>query len=122
MYTNTLRKGSLGYLNHKAPMNKDNRSSLGSQEEFWVAVSFVFEEMKQMVFKDILIVFKNVGLFSHLTDDLWKYPIKDSKGCKSFICCRDKRMIREGRQVQCFVRLGMDISDLTEFVICELGR
>ena len=99
MYTNTLRKGSLGYLNHKAPMNKDNRSSLGSQEEFWVAVGFIFKEMKQMVFKDISIVFRNVGLFSCPIDDLWRYPIKNLKGCESFICYRDKRMIREGRQV-----------------------
>ena len=60
--------------------------------------------------------------FASLTDDSGKYPTEDSEGCESFICHRDERVIRAMRQIQCFIKLGMDISDLTKFMMCKLGR
>ena len=75
-----------------------------------------------MIFKDISIVFWHMIFFTSPTDNSWRYPTKNSEGSESFICCRDKRMIEVVRRVQCFIRLGMDISDLIEFTIHKLGR
>ena len=75
-----------------------------------------------MIFKNITIFFRNVVLFASPTDDFGKDPTEDSEGSKSFIYHRDERMIRVVRRFQCFVRLGMDVSDLTEFMMHELGR
>ena len=120
--TDALRRGSLGYLNHKALTDKDDGLSLGSQEEFQIAICLVFEEMQKMIFEDVLIFFWHMTFFTGPTDDSGRYPTKNSKGCESFVCHRDERVIRVMRQIQCFIRLGMNISDLTEFIMYKLGR
>ena len=55
--TYALIRGSLGYLNGETLTNEDNRSSLCSQEKFGIAVCFIFEEIKQVIFEDVSMVF-----------------------------------------------------------------
>ena len=122
IYINALRRGSLSYLNCEAPMDKDDRSSLSSQEELWVTICFIFEEVQKIIFENILIFFRDMAFLSCPTDNSGQYPTEDSKGSESFMCRRDQRMIKARRQVQCFIRLCNNISDLTEFVKHELRR
>ena len=75
-----------------------------------------------MIFENVTIFFRHMTFFASPIDGSGRYPTKDSEGSESFICCRDKRMIEVVRQVQCFIRLGMDVSDLIEFTIHKLGR
>ena len=82
--TDALRRGSLSYLNHKALTDKDDGLSLGSQEEFQIAICLVFEEMQKMIFEDVLIFFWHMTFFTGPTDDSGRYPTKNSKGCESF--------------------------------------
>ena len=70
-------------------MNKDNGPSLSLQEELQVAIHFIFEEIKEIIFENVLIFFWNVAFFSCLTDDSGRYLTKDSKGSESFIWHRD---------------------------------
>ena len=95
---------------------------MGSQEEFQIAVCLVFEKMQKMIFKDVLIFFWHMTFFTGPTDDSGRYLTKNSKGCESFVCHRDERVIRVMRQIQCFIRLGMNILDLTEFTMYKLER
>ena len=101
------KRGSLGYLDHKAPIDKDNRSSLGTEEEFQITVGFIFEEMKKKIFKNITMFFGHMIFFTCPIDNSRWDPTEDSIGCKSFICLRDKRVIQVVRRIQCFVRLGI---------------
>ena len=57
MCTDALRRGSLGYLNYEVPIDKDNRSSLSLQEELGVAIYFIFEKVKEMIFENVSIIF-----------------------------------------------------------------
>ena len=55
--TDALRRGFLGYLNCEVLIDKDNRLSLSLQEELGVAIYFIFEEVKEIIFENILIIF-----------------------------------------------------------------
>ena len=122
MYTDALRRSSLGYLNREAPINKDDGLFLSLQEELGVAICFIFKEVKKVIFKNISIFFQNIAFFFYPTDNFWGYPAKNSNGSKSFVCYRDQRIMRARRQIQCFVRLCKGILDLIEFVKHELER
>ena len=101
------KRGSLGYLDCETPIDKDNELSLCTKEEFWICVSFIFEEMKKMIFKNITMHFKHVIFFSCPTNNSRWDPTKDLIGCESFICCKDERVMQVVRRIQCFIRLGM---------------
>ena len=47
-----------------------------------------------MIFKNIIIFFRYIILFASLIDNSWRYLTKDSEGYKSFVCHRDKKMIK----------------------------
>ena len=94
-------------MDHEALIDKDNGSSLGTEEEFQITIGFIFEEMKKMIFKNITMHFKHVIFFSCLTNNSRWDPTKDLIGCESFICCKDERVMQVVRRIQCFIRLGM---------------
>ena len=50
-----------------------------------------------MIFEDVTIFFWHVTFFAGPTNDLWRDLTENSEGCKSFVCCRDKRVIRAVR-------------------------
>ena len=49
--------------------------------------------MKEMIFQNIMIFFRDTIFFSSPTDDSGRDQTKDSIGYESFVCYRDKRTI-----------------------------
>ena len=80
-------------------MDKDNGLSLGTKEEFQIAISFIFEEMKKKIFKNITMFFGHVIFFICPTDNSRWDPTEDLIGCESFVCHRDERVMQVVRQI-----------------------
>ena len=69
---------------------------MGMEWEFQIAVGFIFEEMKK-IFKNITMFFGHMIFFTCPTDNLRQDPTENSIGYKSFICCRDVRVMQAVR-------------------------
>ena len=64
-------------------MYKDNRSPLGSLEEFRVVVCLVLKEVKEVVFEFFSMMQRNGMILSCPTDDTRRCPTENLEGCKA---------------------------------------
>ena len=79
-------------LDHLLPtvMNKDNGSSLGSNEKLRVTIGFVFKETEEKVLKFFLMMRIDEMIFSCPTNNIGWCPTENLEGSKSGI--------REGKE------------------------
>ena len=114
----STKRGSLGYLKHNGPTNKDYWLSLGLYKEFPITVDFVFEQMEKMILEDRTMFVEYLIVLSCPTDNSGGIPRGDSVCGESLVCSRNKRIDEALRWIQCFVRLSIILWDLAEFVMC----
>ena len=87
------------------------------RQEFRINLNSIFEETEKVPFKDRMMFVWYLIIFSCPIDDLGGIPRCDLIGSESLIRDGEGRMSRALRQLQGFVRLGMILIDLAEFMM-----